>query len=384
MTPAPAAISPVRIAELRREFPVSERYAYLNHAAIAPLPQRAVKRMAAVARETSRTGDQRWDERNEIVEQVRGLAARLVGARHTHEIAFVPNTSTGLSIVAQGLEWRAGDNVVGAMCEFPSNVYPWMALGAREVEYRQVPERDGRIDLDELLSRVDGRTRVLALSWVQYASGYRLDLEQLGRWCREQGVLFVVDAIQGLGALRLAVERDFVDVVAAGAHKWLLGPEGIGLLYVSDRVVNRIRPPLLGWRSMRRKFEWTTFDLTPAEGAPRHEPGTLNAYGIAALGESLHLLLELGAEAVERRVLTLAEQVASGLAERGFELSSPQWEGERSGIVAACHPEIAADELAERLLRAKVVVAQRAGRLRVSPHVYNDEEDLGRLFAALP
>jgi selenocysteine lyase/cysteine desulfurase len=179
-------------------------------------------------------------------ERVRGLAARLLGARDPQEVAFVENTSTALSLVAEGLDWRPGDNVVGAALEFPTNVYPWMVLASRGVEYRMTPERDGRIDPEELLSLIDDRTRMLVLSWVQYASGFRSDLARLGEACRERGVLFVVDVIQGLGALALDVEAAHVDVAAGSCHKWLLGPEGIGLLYVSDRVIDRLRPARAG------------------------------------------------------------------------------------------------------------------------------------------
>ena len=170
-----------------------------------------------------------------------------------------------------------------------------MNLAARGVEYRRAEERDGRIDPEELLGLIDDRTRMLALSSVEYASGFRSDLARLGRACRERGVLFVVDVIQSLGALAIDVEREFVDVAVASSHKWLLGPEGIGILYVSDRVVERLRPVRAGWRSVRELFQWTDFDLTWGEGAKRFESGSLNVYGIVALGGSLEILLEAGA-----------------------------------------------------------------------------------------
>jgi selenocysteine lyase/cysteine desulfurase len=368
---------------LRREFPVTERYAYLNHAAIGPLPRRAAARMAALAETVAATGDRLWPQRNVEIERVRGLAARLLGARETHEVAFVENTSTGLSMVAEGIDWRPGDNVVGAAVEFPSNVYPWMRLAERGVEYRQVPERDGRLDLDELEARIDSRTRAVALSWVEYASGFRSDLARLGAVCRERRALFVVDVIQGLGALPLDVERDKIDACAASAHKWLLGPEGIGVLYVSDRVIERLRPNRAGWRSMRNLLEWTDFDLTFAAGAKRFESGNLNAYGIAALGGSLEMLLEVGVEAIAHRVLALADRAAAGLAECGLAVVGSRRPEEASAIVAAVHPRCSADELAARLEERGVIVATRAGRLRVSPHFYNMEEEIDCLLAAL-
>lgn len=366
----------------REEFPVVEHCVYLNHAGNGPLPRRSGDRMAAVADAVARSGDRFWLDRMREVERVREMAAQLFGARQPHEVAFVENTSTALSMVAEGFDWQPGDNVVGAALEFPSNVYPWMNLAVHGVEYRQVPERDGRIDPDEILATMDGRTRMLALSWVQYASGFRSDLVRLGAACRERGVLFVVDVIQGLGVLPLDVEESCVDVAAAAAHKWLLGPEGIGLLYVSDRVIDRLRPIRAGWRSMRNPFHWTEYALDFAEGAKRFESGTLNVYGIHALGGSLDILREADAATVER-VLGLAERAARGLQALGFTLVSSQRPGETSGIVAATHPRHDPRILAKRLGERDVMVAARAGRFRIAPHFYNTEDEIDRCLTEL-
>ena len=365
------------------EFPVTRECVYLNHAGVGPLSQRAATRMAMMAETVSRSGDRLWPDRMEEADRVRGLAARLLGARESHEVAFVENTSTALSLVAEGLDWQPGDNVVGAALEFPSNVYPWMGLASRGVEYRQVEERDGRIDPGEILARLDSRTRMLALSWVQYASGFRSDLARLGRACRERGILFVVDVIQGLGALPLDVEADFVDVAAASAHKWLLGPEGIALLYVSDRVVERLRPARAGWRSMRDPFQWTAYDLTWNQGARRFESGTLNAYGIVALGGSLEVLLKVGVEEIEPRVLALADLAARGLKDLGFSVVSSRRRGETSGIVTAVPPGRNAQDLIKPLDQRGIVVAARAGRLRIAPHFYNTADEIERCLTEL-
>ncbi len=371
------------LQRFRAEIPVTGHCAYLNHAGMAALPRRSAERMKALADTVSISGDRRWLDRNAEVERVRGLAARLLGAREPREVAFVENTSAGISMVAEGFAWQKGDNVVGAQLEFPSNVYPWMRLADYGVEYRTVPERDGRIDEDELLAQIDDRTRMLVLSWVQYASGYRADLGRLGTACRERGVLFVVDAIQGLGALALDVEASCIDIAAASTHKWLLGPEGTGLLYVSDRVIEHLRPIRAGWRSMRSQFEWTEFAINFAEGAKRFESGTLNVYGIHALGGSLDLLQEAGTAAVEERVLALTERAAVGLAARGFTVISSRRPGETSGIVTAVHPTIPAGDFVKRLAAADIVAAARAGRFRISPHFYNTEEEIDRCLQGL-
>lgn len=372
------------LKRFREEFPVTERFAYLNHAAVAPMPRRATQRMAEMAEDVSRSGDQHWADRNRETERVRGLAARLLGARDPREVSFCENTSTGLSMIAEGFpDWQPGDNVIGACLDFPSNVYPWMRLSDYGVEYRQVPERDGRIDDDEVLSRIDDRTRMLALSWVQYASGYRCDLARIGRACRERDILLVVDVIQGLGGLALDVERDLVDAAVGSAHKWLLGPEGIGLLYVSDRILERLRPTRAGWRSMRDQLGWTDMKVDFAEGAKRFESGTLNAYGITALGAALEILLEAGMGEVERRVLSLADRAAVGLSERGWQVISSRGKGETSGIVTAVHPDHDADETVRKLAERGVIVAARAGRFRVSPHFYNTIDEIEKMLSEM-
>ncbi|MFP3941505.1 MAG: aminotransferase class V-fold PLP-dependent enzyme [Thermoanaerobaculia bacterium] len=378
----------IDVEALRREFPVTERWAYLNHGAIGPMPRRSADRMAELARTVAETGDRHWPERNDECERVRRRVAELLGAPREHEVAFVGNTSEGLSAVAWGLDWRPGDNVVGPEPEFPSDVYPWMSLAELGVEYRRVPERDGRVAPEDLVAAVDGRTRVVAVSWVQYASGHRLPLEPLAAACRDAGALLVLDAIQGVGALSLDVEAAGVDVCALASHKWILGPEGVGIFYVSDRVVERLRSTRHGWRSVAKAFEWGAIDPTPATGALRFEAGTLNVYGIHALGASVDLLLELdshgGPGAVETRVLALADRVADGLVSRGFALAEPHRSpGETSGIVAGTHPDRPARALAEDLEQRGVAVSHRAGRFRVSPHVYNTEAEIDRLLDAL-
>src|SRR5215216_1961989 len=211
---------------IRSLFPVTEKFIYMNHAAVCPLSTRVREAMTALTDDVMRNGSVNYAGWLKAYEETRASAARLVNAR-PHEIAFMRNTSDAISAVANGINWREGDTVVGCNVEFPSNVYPWMRLSEeRGIRLKQAPEREGRIDADELLSLVDDRTRVVAISWVQFASGFRADLARIGRFCRERGIIFVVDAIQGLGGLRLDVARDSVDAFAADAHKYLLGPEG--------------------------------------------------------------------------------------------------------------------------------------------------------------
>jgi cysteine desulfurase / selenocysteine lyase len=371
------------VSRVRFLMPVTGRFVFMNHAALAPMPSTAAERVAEAARVVAATGDLHWPDRQRGIASAREDAARLLGCGEPSRIAFTENTSTALSLVAEGLPWREGDNVVGAACEYPSNVYPWMNLGRRGVELRLAPEVGGRVPAEELFARVDRRTRVLALSWVQYATGFRSDLAAIGAFCRERGVLFVVDAIQGLGALALDAEAAGCDVVAAAAHKWLLGPEGVGLLYLGPRAVERLHPVHAGWRSVRHMFDWDRFELDWNEGALALEAGTLNAFGILALGASLELLLEVGIESIEARVLALTARLADGLGGAGYAIHSPWGAGERSGILSLRHPRRPADELAARLAGRGIRVAHRAGRLRIAPHFYNTEEEVDRVVAEL-
>lgn len=371
------------LESLRLQFPICERQTYLNHAAIGPMPQRAVDRMSELVQRVARTGDASWNERMEAVEGVRTAVARLVGADRPREIAFVANTGAGLSVVSAGLDWQRGDVILTAANEYPSNLYPWLSLRDRGVEVIRVPERDGRIDPDELLGKIDDRTRVVALSWVEYSTGFRTDLARIGSTCRERGVLFVVDVIQGLGALRLDVVRDHVDVCAGAVHKWLLGPEGLGLLYVGDHVVDRLRPVSVGARSVRRESAFDGSDFDWAEAAGRFESGTLNIAGIVGFGAALEWLLEIGPDRVERRVLNLRDRIASGLLDLGFDLLSSQREAERSAIVSATRSGLSMGELVDRLARQNIAVAERLGRLRIAPHVYNTHAEIDRFLDTL-
>jgi selenocysteine lyase/cysteine desulfurase len=302
-----------------------------------------------------------------------------------HEIAFTQNTSAGLSAIANGIDWREGDNVVTCNVEFPANIYPWMRLGdERGVHMKLAEERDGRIDAGELLSLVDDRTRVVTISWVQFASGFRSNLNRIGKACRERGIIFVVDVIQGLGGLNLDVERDYVDAFAADAHKYLLGPEGAALLYVSDRVIDRIRPTVVGWTSVKNYERHLEYNLNYREGAGRFECGTLNTAGVYGLGAAIDLLLEVGPQAIEEYLLDLSDYLAERLASKGYRVIGSRRPGESSAIVTCTNEQHSAKDLYRELLSRNIITAPRANRLRISPHFYNTREEVDALIEALP
>jgi selenocysteine lyase/cysteine desulfurase len=314
---------------------------------------------------------------------VRARAARLIGATPA-EIAIVQNTAMGINIVAQGVDWQPGDNVVTARVEFPANYYPWANLARRGVELRVVQEREGRVLAEDVLAALDERTRVVALSFVQFTNGFRVDLATVGRACRERGILFVVDAIQGLGALEMDVEAQCIDFLAAAGHKWLLGPTGVGILYARQAVLDRIDVAFVGANSMVRRPEYLPHEWNLWLDARRFEPGVQNHVGLCGLAASLDLILDAGPPAIEQHVLALTAYAAASLRERGCEILSPLGAGERSGILAFRSLRTPTPELVQRLAAQRVFVSARGGGIRVAPHLYNTQEEIDRLLALVP
>ena len=369
---------------IRAFFPVTENFIYMNHAAVSPLSTRVRDAMIALVDDVTRNGSANYDDWCCTYEQARQSAARLVNAR-THEIAFMRNTSDALSAVANGIDWRSEDNVVTCNVEFPSNIYPWLRLCTeRGISMKFAEERNGRIDTEELLSRVDDRTRVVTISWVQFASGFRSDIASIGKFCRDRNIIFVVDAIQGLGGLKLDVERDYVDAFAADAHKYLLGPEGAALLYISDRVIDRIRPTVVGWTSVKNYEHYVDYKLDYREGALRFECGTLNTAGVYGIGAAIDLLLEVGPEKIEAYLLSLSEYLAERLTSKGYEVVSSRRPGETSAIVTCRHETHSPRDLYRLLQSKNIITAPRMNRLRISPHFYNTREEVDALIDALP
>ncbi len=365
---------------LRDEFPITKRWAFFDHAAVAPLTGRAIVAMHEYALDLAENGvvnEPRWRKR---IEQVRSSFGTLLHADPS-DIAFIKNTSEGIGIVAEGFPWRRGDNVVIAAEEYPANQYPWLNLAERSVEVRAVASRGNRLLLDDIAAAINEHTRLVSLSFVEYASGFRNDLNALGELCQSRGVLFMVDAIQGLGVFPIDVARTPIDFLAADGHKWLFGPEGAGILYVRPERVEMLHAVGIGWNSVVGARDFATIDLRLKPNAGRWESGSPNVAGITALGASLELLLEIGIGAVQDRVLELTDYLCEQLSPHVFSSREP---GEKSGIVSLDFG--AADAVNRKLRRCRevgIVVNKRAGRLRVSPHCYNNRDELDRLTAIL-
>ena len=371
--------------QLRALFPITKRAIYMNHAAVSPPPQPTVAAVAAQLRDVSENGSVNYRSWMAVKENARRLAAGMIGARPS-QIAFMRNTSDGLSTVANGLRWRAGENVVTFRREFPSNIYPWLRLReAYGVEVRMCEERDGRVDLDEFISLIDERTRVVAISHVQYGSGFRADLARIGRAARERDALLVVDIIQAMGALPVQVEAELIDVAAASCHKWLLTPEGVGLLYLSDRARERIEPTLVGWRSVENPEDYGNFEQQWKGGALAWETGNAPTALFHGLEASLKLLTETGIERIAAHLSELTDFLCECLAGRDYEIVSSRRAGEKSQIVCLRpHDGQTPHALYAHLKQQGIITAPRGDRLRISPHFYNTASEIETLVKALP
>ncbi len=366
------------IESYRREFPVTRKYIYLDHAGVAPISLRvkaAVQNFLTEAAEGGAFYYPQWAQR---VIDVRRACAELVNAT-AEEIAFVKNTSHGLSLVAGGLDWKSGDNLLVYEKEFPSNLYPWLNLRRKGVETRMVPSREGKLLIKDLELLMDSRTRLLAISSVQFSNGFRADLEKIGNLCRNQGVLFCVDAIQSLGVIPMNVKEYYIDFLSADAHKWLLGPEGVGIFYCRKEVAEKLNPLLLGWKSVQNEFEFENPDFRLKTNALRFEEGSMNLMGIFGLGAAIELLVEVGIRNIESHVLDLGEVIIQEAEKRGYMVLTPKPRQERGGNITFSGPF---DPVKMRdALREKGIMVNVRGRgLRVSPHFYNTEEDILRFF----
>jgi selenocysteine lyase/cysteine desulfurase len=374
---------PLTAKEMRALFPIAARYAYLDHAAIAPLatPVRSTMQVFLARMSEEPFELEHWQR---LLGQVRSRVAQLLSVG-PESIAFTKNTTTGLGLVAAGLDWEAGDNIVGIDREFPSNIYPWMGLKRKGVELRLYRPENGRIDVKGLVRLCDRRTRVLAISAVQFWSGFRIDLGALATALRGRDTLLVIDAIHAVGALHVDLSKTPIDFLATGAQKWLLGPIGIGVVYLGPRMMDRLNPVIIGPESVVRDREMFEYDLTFKPDAGRFEEAAPNYPGILGMGAAVNLLLRAGAAAVEEGVLRLADRLRDELPSRGYELVlKPTLPAERSGIVSFRHPRMVPTELHTRLREAGVIISLRGDFLRASAHYYNSDEDLDRLLEALP
>ena len=371
----------MNLEKIRKEFPVTEELIFFDHARVAPLPERVRKVVTTFVEDATRFGTAHYETWMIGIEQSRKSFARLINAG-TDEVAFVKNTSEGLSIVANGLDWKSGDNVVIPDIEFPANVYPWWNLKRLGVETRMVHAVEGRVLFDDLVKQVDARTRLISISSVECNSGFRCDLNRIGAFCKEKGILFCVDAIQSLGILTIDVKRDHIDFLSADGHKWMLSVEGLGGFYISREVLEKVYPVTVGWGNMVNAADFMNYEFAFRPGAQRFEEGSPNTMSIHAFGAALDLLLETGIRNIEQRVMALGDTILEQLQRRGMNIYSSTRPEERSGNIAfVMNQDIS--RLYEWMLENKVKLTVRDGLVRLSPHFYNSEEEVLRFFDLL-
>lgn len=365
--------------QYRDQFPVTERLIYLNHAAVAPLPRCCAEAMKGLADDALEYGSLHYDKWLDAYEGLRVAAARLIGADRS-EIAMVKNTSEGIATVAMGLDWKPGDRIVAFREEFPANFYPWVR---REMQRSEVVWLSVTDSLDTI-DRACRGAKLLSISFVQYLSGFRADLVSIGEICRRRGCFFLVDAIQGLGAFPLDVRAAHIDALAADGHKWMLGPEGCGILYVRKERQDVVFPVEFGWTNVAGYNDYSSRDMALREDAGRYECGTLNTIGCFGLRASLEFLLEVGIERIAPAVQGLADQLAEGAERRGYQVMGDRTAENGAGIVAIQKLSVDSVALVRDLKRQGIVAAPRQGWVRMSPHFYVSPEQIERVVEALP
>jgi len=368
---------------LALEFPQADGLIYLNHAAVAPWPTSTANAVKHFAEENVRLGASRYADWMAMETQLRSQLQRLINAPSADDIALLKNTSEGISLVACGLDWHAGDNVVSTDQEFPSNRIPWQAQQVYGVEFREVS-----LESDDpeaaLIAACDQRTRVLTVSSVQYASGLRLDLARLGEFCRDNNILFFIDAIQSLGAIRFDAQAVHADFVVADAHKWMLGPEGIALFYSREVVRERLTLHQYGWHMVEDAGNYDTREWQPARSAKRFECGSSNMLGIHALSASLALLEKIGMQIIHRIIINNSLYLIDILNNiNEVKVTTDPHPDRLAGIVNFRVDNQDTADIHRQLLKSQVICANRGGGIRFSPHFYITQEKLDKAIEIL-
>ncbi|WP_305907234.1 aminotransferase class V-fold PLP-dependent enzyme [Methylomarinum sp. Ch1-1] len=361
------------------EFPLDKELIYLNHAAVSPWPQRAVQAVTAFAEQNSIYGSQFYPQWLQKEQQLRKQLTQLLNAPSTDDIALVKNTSEALSFVAYGLQWQAGDNIVSSNQEFPSNRIPWQSLADQGVEFREAELNSTDAPEQALFNLVDHNTRLLTISSIQFATGLRLDLEKIGEFCKQHNILFCIDAIQSLGCVEFDVQAYQADFVMADGHKWMLGPEGLGVFYTSPSSREKLKLTQYGWHMVADTHHYENKPWSIHPGARRFECGSPNMLGIHAWSASLSLLLETGMKTVEKQAIDHSDYLIDRIENsKKLTLLSSHKNKLKSAIVVFKHRYAENSTLFKCLSDQNVACAMRGQGIRFSPHFYNSSEELAR------
>lgn len=369
---------------IRSQFPITQNFTYLNSAAVSPMPLDAGDAVSRQIKDVTDFGSLHFSEWVATKERCRELLAGMLCVQN-EQIAFTRNTSDGFASIAAGSDWSLGGNIVSFAHEFPSNYYPWRSVRDKhDIELRLAGEVDGRVDIESLISMIDADTRVVSISSVQFASGYRSDLERIGKAARAVDALFCVDLIQGLGGHGYDLPAQYVDAASGAGHKWLCAPEGCGYLYLSERARERITPELIGWISVEEPWNFTDREQSFKPNALAWESGTGPSSLFYGLEESLKLITSAGLDNIEKHLDDLTATLCEGLEPLPYEIVSSRIKGEASAIVCVKHTGgMHCNEIASRLEAEKVIVSPRDGRLRIAPHFYNNADDIQNFLSVL-
>lgn len=382
MTPLslPALLSDETLRQ--QEFPVIKDSLFLAHAGVTILPRRVARTMQDYL-EQSCLHMQEYPEAWRAVNETRVVAAKLIGAKAS-EIALIGPTSVGLSLVANGLPWQPGDEVVSYLDDYPANVYPWSDLERHGVVLKHLkPASPGAITPELVEAALTPKTKLVALASCHFLSGYRIDIDRIGRMLRERGVLFCLDAIQTVGAFETRV--DHVDFLSADSHKWMLGPMSAGIFYVREELQDMLRPSLLGSWNVRSPNFIAQEEIAFESGGRRYEPGALNIAGILGMKAGIDLIAEVGLEAISAQLLKLKARLHAGLAPQGFTFLGPEPKSvNASGITTIQHPSRSLEDISKHLAEHHIATSLRHNRagqplLRFSPHFYNTEAEMDRV-----
>ena len=361
------------------QFPVNRELIYLNHAAVGPLCRPAADAMKWLADDALHHGSLHYDKWMTAYDGLRSAAAKLINA-HQDEIAIVKNTSEGIATIASGLAWRRGDRIVAFKEEFPANYFPWLRLENQGVHVHWLSIYD---PIDKIAAAIPG-ARLLAVSYVNYLSGHRVDLDAIGAVCKQHDCFFFVDAIQGMGAFPIDVKQSRIDALAADGHKWMLGPEGNGVLFVRKERLDEIEPVEFGWTNVANYADYASRDMSLRDDAGRYECGTLNTIGCFGQRAALEFLLDVGIDQIAAAVRGLADRLYEGVKEKGYDVLAERTEATGAGIVSFRHPTIDARVLVGELRRNHILAAPRQGWVRMSPHFYIDPAAIQKVVDLLP
>ncbi|MCW9095285.1 MAG: aminotransferase class V-fold PLP-dependent enzyme [Ignavibacteriaceae bacterium] len=379
-------MNPETIEKARSYFPYLKKgIIYFNHSSTGPITTKVKERIEAFLTERSEEKIDDYYAFKDVADETKTMIGEMINCEGDR-IAFLDNTTNGIIWLAQGINWKSGDRIILNDVEFPANVYPFLQLKEKGVEVDFIKSKNGIVTAEEVIDAIKPDTKLISISFVQFLSGYRVDLEKIGKACKEHGIIFSVDAIQGLGAVRLDIEKCNIDFLASGTQKWLLGLQGLAFIYVRKELQDKMKTAPIGWLAVNDAWDLLNFDLTTKETAERFQPGTLNNLGIYAFNSSMKFLKEFGFDEIEKQVLSNSKYFIEQLASIGYKsplLSQP--EKHLSGIVSFSLKDgfpksVNAKEIFDYLSQKKIICSLREGYIRFAPHFYNTKQEINTVI----